>query len=335
MEHVERLGKDIMDIEFLLWLQGVREAAGPFIESLMNLISHICDGTFIALVPCLLYWVIDKRAGMFVMVNLGIAGNLNQLVKDTACVYRPWVRDARIIPSPEALEHATGYSFPSGHTQTAASVFGSTALSFKRKRWLAVLCITLALLVAFSRNFLGVHTPQDVVAGIVEAVLVIWLSRYLIAWVQRSTTKDTTVLLAGVVFIAAILLFTQFKTYPLNYVDGELLVDPAEMIVDAYSHAGILFGVVAGWFLEHRYVRFSTDCSVKRKLIRLLVCALMMGAFVGLGQLIKLALGKGLVYAVAKGLFPAFIGTFGGPAVSARLERRFDPSDTEIPRESA
>ncbi len=323
-----------MDIEYLLWLQGIREAAGPVIETIMNLISALCNGAGIAVVPCMLYWLLDKDAGMFVMVNLGIGNNLNQLIKDSACVYRPWIRDSRIIPSAGALGHATGYSFPSGHTQAAGSVFGSIAWRYRAKRWLVAICTIITLLVGFSRNFLGVHAPQDVAAALIEAVLVIWFSRRFVDWAKRKTTKDTTVLCLGLITLALILLYTELKPYPMDYVGGVLLVDPAAMKLDAYSNAGILGGVIVGWFLEQRYVRFSTDCSRTQKLARLVVCALMMGLFVGLGQLVKLALGHGIAYAVAKGLFPAFIGVFAGPAVSAFFERRFDPSDTHPPRES-
>lgn len=323
-----------MDIEYLLWLQGIRETAGPAIEAIMNLISALCNGAGIAVVPCVLYWLLDKDAGMFVMVSLGIGNNLNQLVKDSACVYRPWIRDSRIIPSAGALGHATGYSFPSGHTQAAGSVFGSIAWRYRAKRWLAAICTIITLLVGFSRTFLGVHTPQDVAAALIEAVLVIWFSQRFVGWVKRETTKDTTVLCLGLITLALILLYTELKPYPLDYAGGGLLVDPDAMKLDAYSNAGILCGIVTGWFLEQRYVRFSTDCSRTRKLVRLVVCALMMGLFVGLGQLIGLAFGNGIAYAVAKGLLPAFIGVFAGPAVSAFLERRLVPSDTNPPRES-
>lgn len=323
-----------MDIEYLLWLQGVREAAGPVVEAIMNLISALCNGTGIAVVPCVLYWLLDKDAGMFVMVNLGIGNNLNQLIKDSACIYRPWIRDSRIIPSAGALGHATGYSFPSGHTQAAGSVFGSIAWRYRAKRWLAAICVIITLLVGFSRTFLGVHAPQDVAAALIEAVLVIWLSQRFVAWARRKTTKDTTVLCLGLATLAIILLYTEIKPYPMDYARGMLLVDPAAMKLDAYSNAGILGGVTAGWFLEQRYVRFSTDCSHAQKLVRLVVCALMMGLSVGLGQLVGLVFGHGIAYAVAKGLFPAFIGVFVGPAVSASFERRFDPSGTRPSRES-
>ena len=134
---------------------------------------------------------------------------------------------------------------------------------------------------------------------------------------------------------AAIVVYTTVKPYPMDYVGGVLLVDPAEMRLDAYSTAGVAAGTLVGWFLEHRYVRFSTDCSAKRKAIRLVVGLLTVALFLGLAQLIKFTLGNGIAYAVAKGLFAAFSGVFTGPAIARYFEDRFDPSGTGSRRESA
>ena len=324
-----------MDIEYLLWLQGIRESLSPFIEMLMNVITHLGGNICLAVVPCVIYWTLDKELGMFALVNVCIGGNINQTVKDTACVYRPWIRDPRVVPSPAALDGATGYSFPSGHTQSAGCVYGATAWKLrKRRRAVSIFLVVITLLVAFSRNFLGVHAPQDVLVALAETALSIWLSQLVIAWVRRETTKDTTVLAIGIAVAVVLMAYTALKPYPMDYVDGVLLVDPTKMKLDAFSCAGILAGVTAGWFLEHRYVRFSTDCSAGRKAVRFAICLAVVGIFFGMAQLIKLALGRGMVYATAKGLFPAFSGVFIGPAVSAPLERRFAPSDTENPRGS-
>ena len=323
-----------MDIEYLLWLQGIREAAGPVVETIMNVITELGSGVVLALVPCLVYWIVDKRLGQYLLVNIAIGNNINSTVKDIACVYRPWIRDARIIPSESALENATGYSFPSGHTQGAASTFGAIAYKLRERRAVCVLLTLLVLLIAFSRNYLGVHTPQDVLVALAIGALSIGLSNLFIAWVGKDGVRDTTVLAVCLAVVAALALFTALKPYPMDYVDGELLVDPDRMRLDAYSNLAIGGGVALGWFLEKRYVRFSTDCSTKRKVVRLIVCIVLVASFMGLAQLIKFALGRGVAYAVARGLFPAFIGSFAGPAVSARLEDRFAPSDTESSRES-
>ena len=87
------------------------------------------------------------------------------LLKVTACVYRPWIRDPRIIPDVDAQAAATGYSFPSGHSMNAAALYGGAAIRKELSKALRITMVIIMVLIAFSRNFLGVHTPQDVLIG--------------------------------------------------------------------------------------------------------------------------------------------------------------------------
>ncbi|MBO5535524.1 MAG: phosphatase PAP2 family protein [Clostridia bacterium] len=71
--------------------------------------------------------------------------------------------------------YSPGYSYPSGHSVTAATLYGSMAVcARKMMRWISVLCVILILLTGFSRNYLGVHTPQDVLVGLTEGALMLW-----------------------------------------------------------------------------------------------------------------------------------------------------------------
>ena len=76
----------------------------------------------------IIYWAVSKDFGAYLM--MGWSGNrlVNGALKVTACAYRPWIRDARIVPYGNAITTATGYSFPSGHTMNAASIFGGGAV---------------------------------------------------------------------------------------------------------------------------------------------------------------------------------------------------------------
>ena len=72
-----------------------------------------------------------------------------------------------------AREAADGYSFPSGHTQSAATLFGTLA-AWLRRGWLTVACIVMVLLVGFSRMYLGVHTPADVGTSLVIGTVLVF-----------------------------------------------------------------------------------------------------------------------------------------------------------------
>ena len=118
-----------MDIEYLLFLQdfrnGINDALTPFMEGV-----SLFAVTMLSAIPVFLYWCADRRRGLYTLAAYCASGAMNALVKLTACVYRPWIRDARILPAGEAIKTATGYSFPSGHTITAASVYGGLGMAY-------------------------------------------------------------------------------------------------------------------------------------------------------------------------------------------------------------
>ncbi len=160
-----------MDIKYLLLLQELREQAPEWFNGLIQFITDTAGGILLLLVPLIIYFCLDKKKGEFIWISLAFASVLNVLIKNIFCVYRPWIRSELIKPTAEAIEGAGDYSFPSSHTQGSASAFGSIAFAYRKKKALSIICVCLILLVAFSRNYLGVHTPQDVCAGMMISVL--------------------------------------------------------------------------------------------------------------------------------------------------------------------
>lgn len=92
--------------------------------------------------------------------GMSLAYLVNGFLKLTCCVYRPWIRDARVVPYGDSKVAATGYSFPSGHSTAATARYGSIGVWF-RKRNKAIMEVMFAsiFITMFSRNYLGVHTP--------------------------------------------------------------------------------------------------------------------------------------------------------------------------------
>lgn len=249
-----------MDLAYLLLLQRLRDAAGWLLTPAMELVSELAASSLTIAVAAFVFWAVDRRFGSFLMLNFVGSSLLNQTVKLTACVYRPWIRDPRIHPVAAALEDATGYSFPSGHTQSAAAIYGSVALWYgKKRRWLAWLMVLLILLTAFSRNYLGVHTPQDVLVSMALCGGYLWVNSKILARLERQPQFDLTVAAVGVALALAAVFWFEFKTYPMDYQNGTLLVDPELMMEDGFMSAGMVFGFFPGWLIERRWLRFSTD----------------------------------------------------------------------------
>ncbi len=261
-----------MDIQFLLLLQSFRLAIGGALNDFFLQISDLSYGVFIWMLACILFWAVDKRSGSYLFLNVGFSRFFMQGLKLTFCVYRPWIRCDQLVP----VEEASGYSFPSGHSVTAAANYGTVIRQYgKKHRPLAVFMGFMLLLTMFSRNYIGVHTPQDVVVGALLGLVVVFLGTRVWNWIDQDSKRDYLIPCAGVVLTALLLLYISLKSYPMDLVDGKLLVDPAKMARDGFKDAGRLLGVTLAWFLERRFVRFSLDVSPLRKVTRCCVGVLL------------------------------------------------------------
>lgn len=245
------------DLQYLLWLQDLRNALGGTLDEVFNGISKFAV-VIMPLLPCLLFWAVDRKWGYRVMANLWCGEIVNGILKLTVCAYRPWIRSDAIEPAGDSKVMATGYSFPSGHTMCATATYGSVYVRERKKtRWLAVLCAVMILLTMFSRNFLGVHTPQDVLVGFAETALIIFLIGKLFSWMEGNEKRIMIVSAAGLLLIAATLVYIRLKPYPMDYVDGKLLVDPEKMMPDTFKGCGGLFGLIIGSFIERRWICYK------------------------------------------------------------------------------
>ena len=246
----------MIDIEYLLFLQRFREsihdALTPFMESI-----SLFAVTYLIMIPAFLYWVVDKKKGLYTLVSYCLCCGFNAMLKLTACVYRPWIRDARVLPAGDAITTATGYSFPSGHTSTAGPIYGGMAVgAWSRWKPVSVVCILAFLLTGFSRNYLGVHTPQDVIVGTLESVLALFAVMKLFSFLEKHPEKENIFLIASFVIGWLGILYITYKPYPMDYVDGRLLVDPQKMMNDGYGDICLLIAFPVARYIEKTWIRF-------------------------------------------------------------------------------
>ena len=261
-----------MDINILLALQEFRNGAGECLAEFLSKMTFIGEKSTTIVIIAIIYWCVSKEYGQYFL--MGLSGNriLNGLLKVTACVYRPWIRDARIVPYGDSMETATGYSFPSGHSTNAATLFGGGAIRKELPRILRVFLVLILVLIAFSRIYLGVHAPQDILVGSFSGVLVMWLILNLMKWIEVHPDKDIMVMLIGIGIAVAVAIYASVKPYPEDFnAAGELLVDGAKMAKDTYKAAGMSIGFFAGWVLERRLIGFSTDVPMITRVTRLVI----------------------------------------------------------------
>lgn len=267
-----------MDIEILLFLQNLRNSLGGMFNEFFTVLTNVAVDYYIILIPLIIYWVYDKKKGMFIYLSYGLSCLLNALAKSIFCIYRPWIRDQRIKPLESAVEGATGFSFPSGHSTSASSIYYPLIKLYKNHK-LTIFCVVMIVLTMFSRIFAGVHTPQDVLVGLLLGIASTYIVTVVSRYLDKNPNKDTLILVVSILVIIATILYVELKSYPMDYVDGKLLVDPASMKINSFKDPGKFFGLLVAWYLDRKYFKYEVSGTTSEKVLRVIVGTLLVIAY--------------------------------------------------------
>ncbi len=259
-----------MDIEYLLLLQNFRNGIGSFLAPFLMWASDFAISFWPLAMIFMLYWVLDRKAGRKILLGYGLSNLVNGFLKLTFCIYRPWIKDARVLPYGDSKVTATGYSFPSGHSTCATSTIGNIGIWFYKnsKKLLSLICWLFVAIVLFSRNYLGVHTPQDVLVGFASTIIVVVLANKIEDWTDKDNKRDMIVLIVGILLCLLLALYYEIKPYPLTYLDdGSLLVDPNKMKGDSYQGIGFVIMYVISHYFEKRGFDFENKLDYRDRFI--------------------------------------------------------------------
>lgn len=236
-------------MEFLYLLEKIRI---PALNELMLLITHLGEETAFLAIAIVVFWCVDKYHGYYLM-GVGLFGNLaNQFLKILCRIPRPWVRDPNFHALEEAIPEASGYSFPSGHSQTAVGTFGCLAVTQKNKIFRAI-CIAIMILVPFSRMYVGVHTPADVLVGSAMALIMVFAFKPLMLGKGK---KNIPIVLAVLTALSlANVLFVEFYHFHAD-VDAD---NYASALKNAYTFIGCFAGLLVVYFVDEKKLKFSTE----------------------------------------------------------------------------
>lgn len=276
-----------MEVLYLL-----EKARCPGLNECMLAVTRLGEETAFLAIALLIFWCVDKKQGYFLMA-VGFAGTIvNQFLKLLFRIPRPWVLDPEFTILEQAREAASGYSFPSGHTQMAVGTFGALAVTV-RKRYHSVTCWVVAGLVAVSRMYLGVHTPYDVLASVAIALVLIYGLRKPI---MDGGLREMKIVISGLLVLSlGLLLYVECWEFPAD-MDWHNL---GSGIKNAYTMLGCLVGIAIVYPAERSYVNFETKA-------------------VWWAQILKVLLGFASVMIVKEGLrspLEALFGTYPGRAV--------------------
>ena len=259
-------------MEFLYLLEKIRF---PLLDRLMLLITELGTETAFLAVAIIIFWCVNKRYGYYIL-SVGCIGTIaNQFMKLTFRIPRPWVLDANFTIVEQAREAATGYSFPSGHSQSAVGTFGALAYIAKNKT-VRTLAIVAAVLVPISRMDLGVHTLKDVLVASAMAVVLVFLLKGLVC--EKEGKYFPWIVGIMTLLVAAYLCYVEFYPFPAD-MDPENL---ASGIKNAYTFFGSITALVIVYIVDSKWLRFPVEA-------------------VWWAQIVKVVVGLGLVLGVKSG----------------------------------
>jgi membrane-associated phospholipid phosphatase len=267
-----------MQLEILRWIQ---RFSHPALDVIAELLTMLGEPVLIAVLFCALYWCYDKKLGETLILTMMASFCLNGILKDFFALPRP-IGEEGIVS--RRVETATGYAFPSGHTQSATAFW--TPLMLAAKGMIGrVVPILIILCVGWSRLYLGVHYPRDVLGGIAFGVLVTLIMRFLLKKNLRGVAIILCLLLAAVAMLTG-------------------------KSADTMKAVGLTIGAVGGLLFEQRYVGFIIPEKAKTLLLRLAVGLVIIGILYALPKLLLPdtaiigAIRYGVVAFVAVGLYP-------------------------------
>ena len=159
--------------------------ANPFLDAVMPFISMICNHGEIWIAAALIMLIIPKTRRTGIATAFALIMGLvlvNMIMKPAFARIRPYdlVEVSLIIKAPH------DYSFPSGHTLSCFEAFGAMIMTNKK---LGLIALVPALLITFSRLYLYVHFPSDIIVGALLGLLFAFVSVKLTDLILKKTKK--------------------------------------------------------------------------------------------------------------------------------------------------
>lgn len=261
-----------MEIELL---NRIREliTPGSFFDKLFEFITFFGEQYILIVVMIIVYFVYSKKTGQ--RMAFAIFGSLlvNNAVKAIVRRPRPFENpDCEYTPS--RIETATGYSFPSGHTQNAAVTYTSLSTILKKKRYWVITGIIIVL-IAISRIFLGVHYLTDVIGGAILGIASSCLGFWLHKKYEYSFQKQTILYLAmATLFLPFIFVF--WDDVHQDYIKFR----------DFYISYSFYLGFIAAATAEHQLMDFDCSQPFRIRIIRAFGALIVAGVvMIGLDKL--------------------------------------------------
>lgn len=252
------LGLQTWGTDLILWIQSF---SSSLLDTFFLVVTWQGNAEAYMVILTLIFWCFNRSWGIRLLVLMMLSSWTNEFVKSLLKLPRP--DPARVR---QLVEEPT-YGLPSNHAQTTGIVLWGYLAVKVRRGWFTVVAIVMTLLISLSRLYLGIHFPQDVLAGwlLGAIVLVLWLryeDQLAARWGGLSTPGKLTLSVLGPLALALLLPADRAGDYPNAF--GAVV-------------GGTLMGAGLGSLIEARWVRFRVEGSIGRRVLRYIVGIALVG----------------------------------------------------------
>lgn len=276
-------------MELLYALESIRT---PFLNKIMALVTNLGGEAVFIAAGIIVFWCLSKKCGYY-MMTVGFAGTIiNQFLKLWFRIPRPWVQDPNFTIVESARAEATGYSFPSGHTQNAFATLGAPARFYKNTAVRIVLIFLIAL-TAFSRMYVGVHTPMDVGVSLVVGTILVFVIYPFFRDMDEKPNKVYIIFGIFIVMAAAFVAFVELYDFPADIDEHNF----SSGLKNAYMILFCSVGLLLTYVVDRKYINFPTQA-------------------VWWAQIIKVAVGLGVLMGLKAVLKAPLLALFGGHSIA-------------------
>lgn len=262
-----------MQYSILLFFQ---KLSNPVLNFLSEALTMFGESFAVILILLYIYWGVNKNRGFALFITLLSSLTLVNIIKPIFSIERPFVKYPDITG--QRVQTATGFSFPSGHTTTAATFYPSLAVSTNHKKHSLLAALILTVLIGLTRLYLGVHYPIDVLTGLVLGLsCTFFLYPLFYKLYENKKLTKISIMLSIINLVVSLILCI------LILINGELEI----YFMDLMKMQSLSFGSLLGFYFDKKYLNFSTSGSIGKKISRY---------FLGI-------LGLGLIY-LTRLIFP-------------------------------
>ena len=241
-------------MELLYLLESLRN---PVLDFFFSVITLMGEETVFMAAGMIVFWCVGKYQGYYLLCTGFVGTVINQFLKMLFRIPRPWVKDPSFTIVESAREAASGYSFPSGHTQSSVGLFGGIA-RWNKGTLIRIVTIALCVLIPISRLYLGVHTPLDVGVSIAIALLLIFVGAPLFRRAEHSPRLMLWMLCTMTAAIVAYLLYVCLYPFPEEVYHADVIHNLESARKNGFTLLGAMLGFLVVYPVERKYIQFDT-----------------------------------------------------------------------------